>query len=147
MGRAGVQLFINTHFLTCTLTSLHPHILTSSHPHILTPSHPHSEESTAIPGVGVDMLVKDGKLDHLKNGPMYWVDSADINPCMGEVVRTLCEHFILLFYYPPPFPSSSFLPSTLLPPPSRHCCSNNVDHTLQRSSLPLGPSSQRNQLH
>ena len=58
----------------------HPHTLT------LTLSHPHSEESTAIPGVGVDMLVKDGKLDHLKNGPIYWVDSADVNPCMGEVM-------------------------------------------------------------
>ena len=54
--------------------------------HTLTPSRPHSEESTAIQGVGVDMLVKDGKLDHLKNGPIYWVDSADVNPCMGEVV-------------------------------------------------------------
>ena len=49
-------------------------------------SHPHSEESTAVPDVGVDMLMKDGKLDHLKNGPIYWVDSADVNPCMGETV-------------------------------------------------------------
>ena len=65
---------------------MHPHILTSSHPHILTPSHPHSEESTAFPDVGVDMLMKDGKLDHLKNGPIYWVDSADVNPCMGKTV-------------------------------------------------------------
>ena len=105
------------------------------------------------------MLVKDGKLDHLKNGPIYWVDSADVNPCMGEVVRVLCEHFTLLpsplpfifllsfFRRSTPLPSSPFLPPTLLPPPSRHCCSSNVDHTLQRSSLPLGPSSQRNQLH
>ena len=60
----------------------HPYTLTLT----LTLSHPHSEESTAIPGVGVDMLMKDGKLDHLKNGPIYWVDSADINPCMGEVM-------------------------------------------------------------
>jgi len=30
------------------------------------------------------MLVKDGKLEHLKNGPIYWVDSADVNPCMGK---------------------------------------------------------------
>ena len=56
----------------------HLHIL-----HTLTLSPPHSEESTAVPDVGVDMLMKDGKLDHLKNGPIYWVDYADVNPCMG----------------------------------------------------------------
>ena len=64
------------------------------------------------------MLVKDGKLDHLKNGPIYWVDSADVNPCMGEVVRALCEHFTLL---PSPLPFI-FLPffclsSATRPPP------------------------------
>ena len=32
------------------------------------------------------MLMKDGKLDHLKNGLIYWVDSADVNPCMGKTV-------------------------------------------------------------
>ena len=73
-GEAGA------HPHTFTLTLSHPHTLT------LTLSPPHSEESTAIPGVGVDMLMKDGKLDHLKNGPIYWVDSADVNPCMGEVM-------------------------------------------------------------
>ena len=43
----------------------------------------HREESTAIPGVGVDKLMSSGKLDHLKNGPIFWVDSADSQPCMG----------------------------------------------------------------
>ena len=43
-----------------------------------------SEESMAIPGVGVDKLVETGKLDHLKGGPLFWVDSADSNPCMGK---------------------------------------------------------------
>ena len=43
-----------------------------------------SEESMAIPGVGVDKLVETGKLDHLKGGPLFWVDSADSNPCMGN---------------------------------------------------------------
>ena len=42
-----------------------------------------SEESTAIPGVGVDKLMDVGKLDHLKGGPIFWVDSADSQPCMG----------------------------------------------------------------
>ncbi|XP_065897167.1 uncharacterized protein [Dysidea avara] len=42
-----------------------------------------AEESTKIPGVGIDMLLKHGKLDHLKDGPVYWVDTADIHPCIG----------------------------------------------------------------
>ena len=44
---------------------------------------PCSEESTAIPGVGVDKLMEVGKLDKLKDGPIFWVDSADCHPCMG----------------------------------------------------------------
>ncbi len=35
------------------------------------------------PGVGVDGLMAAGKLDKLKNGPLYWVDSADSQPCIG----------------------------------------------------------------
>lgn len=42
------------------------------------------EESTAIPGVGVDGLLKDGKLERFKDGPIYWIDSADNNPCVGK---------------------------------------------------------------
>eukprot|EP01098_Paradermamoeba_levis_P015822 TRINITY_DN8246_c0_g2_i1.p1 TRINITY_DN8246_c0_g2~~TRINITY_DN8246_c0_g2_i1.p1 ORF type:complete len:421 (-),score=115.15 TRINITY_DN8246_c0_g2_i1:291-1511(-) len=42
-----------------------------------------SEESDIIPGVGVDMLLKNSKLDFLKKGPVYWVDSADSQPCIG----------------------------------------------------------------
>lgn len=34
-------------------------------------------------GVGVDELVARGYLDHLKAGPLYWVDSADSQPCVG----------------------------------------------------------------
>jgi len=29
------------------------------------------------------MLLKNGKLDQSKDGPVYWVDSADIHPCLG----------------------------------------------------------------
>ena len=43
-----------------------------------------SEESMAIPGVGVDKLVEMGKLEYLKNGPVFWVDSADSNPRIGK---------------------------------------------------------------
>ena len=80
-------------------------------PHSLTPSPPHSEEDSTVQGVGVDMLVKDGKLDHLKNGPIYWVDSADVNPCIGEGSVTF---FIYLFS----IPFSSFLPPLAAPLPS-----------------------------
>ena len=53
-----------------------------------------SEESMAIPGVGVDKLVETGKLEHLKSGPLFWVDSADSNPCMGNNT-TACLHSML----------------------------------------------------
>lgn len=42
-----------------------------------------SEEAEAKPGVGVDGLVKAGKLDFIKDGPVIWVDSADSQPCIG----------------------------------------------------------------
>ena len=47
---------------------------------------PYSEENTSIPGVGVEKLVELGKLDHLRDGPVYWVDSADSSPCMGKIM-------------------------------------------------------------
>jgi acetylornithine deacetylase len=34
-------------------------------------------------GVGVDMVVNAGKIEELKNGPVYWIDSADSQPCVG----------------------------------------------------------------
>jgi hypothetical protein len=34
-------------------------------------------------GIGVDELVKQGHLDRLKGGPLYWVDTADSQPCIG----------------------------------------------------------------
>jgi len=42
------------------------------------------EESGADPDVGIDHLYRDGKLDFLKSGPMYWVDSADLHPTVGS---------------------------------------------------------------
>jgi len=47
------------------------------------------EENSTIPGVGVDKMMECGKLDHLKNGPIYWVDSADCNPCMGTAAAVI----------------------------------------------------------
>eukprot|EP00951_Prasinocladus_malaysianus_P025671 scaffold225803_cov38-Prasinocladus_malaysianus.AAC.1 len=34
-------------------------------------------------GIGVDELVKRGLLDHLKTGPLFWMDTADSQPCIG----------------------------------------------------------------
>jgi acetylornithine deacetylase len=42
-----------------------------------------SEENSSVPGIGVDMLEKNGLLAPCKNGPVYWVDSADSKPCIG----------------------------------------------------------------
>ena len=43
----------------------------------------HREECIETLGVGVDMLLKDGKLESLRDGPVYWVDSADSHPVLG----------------------------------------------------------------
>lgn len=42
-----------------------------------------NEENSAITGVGVDSLVKEGLLNKLKDGPLYWIDTADKQPCIG----------------------------------------------------------------
>nr|DAD18121.1 TPA_asm: hypothetical protein HUJ06_019584 [Nelumbo nucifera] len=42
-----------------------------------------NEENSSILGVGVDALVKDGLLNKLKHGPLFWIDTADKQPCIG----------------------------------------------------------------
>ncbi|XP_073052139.1 acetylornithine deacetylase isoform X1 [Primulina eburnea] len=42
-----------------------------------------SEENSSIPQVGVDALVRAGLLDKLKHGPLFWIDTADKQPCIG----------------------------------------------------------------
>jgi len=42
-----------------------------------------NEENSEIPDVGIDMLEKRGMLKPMRNGWMYWVDSADTQPCIG----------------------------------------------------------------
>jgi len=42
-----------------------------------------NEENGSFPGVGVDQLAKEGYLDQLKNGPVFWIDAADCQPCIG----------------------------------------------------------------
>jgi acetylornithine deacetylase len=41
------------------------------------------EENGSDKTIGVYHLGQDGKLDFLKNGPVYWVDTADIYPTVG----------------------------------------------------------------
>ncbi|RWR86724.1 acetylornithine deacetylase [Cinnamomum micranthum f. kanehirae] len=42
-----------------------------------------NEENSSVLGVGVDALVKDGLLNKLKEGPLFWIDTADKQPCIG----------------------------------------------------------------
>lgn len=42
-----------------------------------------NEENAEIPDIGVDGLVKNGKMAHLKKGPMFWIDASDKQPCIG----------------------------------------------------------------
>ncbi|XP_015083515.1 acetylornithine deacetylase-like [Solanum pennellii] len=42
-----------------------------------------SEENASIQGIGVDALDKDGWFDKLKSGPLFWIDTADKQPCIG----------------------------------------------------------------
>ncbi|KAM1475851.1 hypothetical protein ACFXTO_037899 [Malus domestica] len=42
-----------------------------------------NEENSSISGVGVDALVKDGLVSKLRDGPLFWIDMADKQPCIG----------------------------------------------------------------
>eukprot|EP00286_Rhodomonas_abbreviata_P029303 CAMPEP_0181299684 /NCGR_PEP_ID=MMETSP1101-20121128/6481_1 /TAXON_ID=46948 /ORGANISM="Rhodomonas abbreviata, Strain Caron Lab Isolate" /LENGTH=445 /DNA_ID=CAMNT_0023404857 /DNA_START=48 /DNA_END=1385 /DNA_ORIENTATION=+ len=42
-----------------------------------------NEENGSFPGVGVDQLAKEGYMDSLKHGPLFWIDAADCQPCIG----------------------------------------------------------------
>ena len=44
----------------------------------------------------MDELVKAGKLERLKNGPVYWVDSADKQPTIGTGLLS-CEESCFVF--------------------------------------------------
>lgn len=43
-----------------------------------------NEENSTFVGIGVDQLAKDGYLDQLKGGPLFWIDAADSQPCIGK---------------------------------------------------------------
>ena len=42
-----------------------------------------NEENADIGGVGIDELERRGELAQLKNGPLIWMDSADVGPTLG----------------------------------------------------------------
>uniref|UniRef100_A0A1S3CQ45 Peptidase M20 dimerisation domain-containing protein n=1 Tax=Cucumis melo TaxID=3656 RepID=A0A1S3CQ45_CUCME len=42
-----------------------------------------SEENNSIADIGVERLYANGYFDNLKGGPLYWVDTADSQPCIG----------------------------------------------------------------
>jgi acetylornithine deacetylase len=42
-----------------------------------------NEEDSGILGIGIDEMMKQGELEMLKNGPVFWVDSADFGPTLG----------------------------------------------------------------
>lgn len=43
-----------------------------------------NEECSHIRGIGIDKLASEGRIEQLKNGPVYWLDSADSNPTIGS---------------------------------------------------------------
>ena len=42
-----------------------------------------NEENGKFKGVGIDQLAKERYMEPLKNGPLFWIDSADSQPCIG----------------------------------------------------------------
>jgi acetylornithine deacetylase len=42
-----------------------------------------NEENSSFEGIGVDQLVREGHMEHLLPGPLFWIDSADTHPCIG----------------------------------------------------------------
>ncbi|EFJ48310.1 hypothetical protein VOLCADRAFT_81178 [Volvox carteri f. nagariensis] len=42
-----------------------------------------NEENSKVLGIGIDKLVEEHLLDNLRAGPLYWVDVADSQPCIG----------------------------------------------------------------
>ena len=42
-----------------------------------------NEEDAPIPELGLDYVVSSGRMDDLKDGPIYWLDSADFGPTVG----------------------------------------------------------------
>lgn len=59
-----------------------------------------NEENGTFKGVGVDQLSKEHYLDDLRNGPVFWIDAADSQPCLGTAgnVQWKLTHHGKLFH-------------------------------------------------
>lgn len=66
-----------------------------------------NEENSTFVGIGVDQLAKEGHMDELKQGPLFWVDSADSQPCIGTA-GNYCGKKIRIW-------NISFIPQTYVP--------------------------------
>ena len=64
--------------LMCTLAETKPALTTSIVVIFIA-----NEENGVFKGIGVDQLALEGHLDRLLPGPVFWVDSADAQPCIG----------------------------------------------------------------
>jgi acetylornithine deacetylase len=42
-----------------------------------------NEEEAPVPEIGLDYVVEQGRIEELRNGPIYWLDSADFGPTVG----------------------------------------------------------------
>ena len=42
-----------------------------------------NEENSIVTDISIDRLMKEGYLNDIKSGPVFWVDSADAHPCIG----------------------------------------------------------------
>lgn len=93
-----------------------------------------NEENSEIEGVGIDALVKDGKMEPMKNGPVYWIDSADSHPCIGtggvQVWRLKAFGK----------PGHSGMPQNVVN--SIFLCKQAMDHVLTRFHAEFGPHAQ-----
>jgi acetylornithine deacetylase len=50
-----------------------------------------NEENGLLHGIGAEQLAKEGYMDELKGGPVFWVDAADSQPCIGSAGATQWE--------------------------------------------------------
>lgn len=50
-----------------------------------------NEEDSPLPEIGLDYVVASGRMDALRGGPVYWLDSADFGPTVGTAGACMWE--------------------------------------------------------
>ncbi|CAI6008873.1 unnamed protein product [Closterium sp. NIES-65] len=109
-----------------------------------------NEENATVKDIGVDGLVKAGLLDHLRNGPLFWVDTADKQPCIGTggMLAWKLKAFGKLFHSGLPHKVKWFVlgshrsESRAQPSPQRALFSAMSRAQGVWEALPLGPATQ-----